>query len=339
MGRRRRKIESKQCYEVCFRAKEGLPLVAYHCINLIIGAILARAQRDNKVTICHDIWNGSHAHLILVPYDAEKFFRFLSEVQKQITEAIKRLLGIDYLNLWEGEPMVAQVLDLNAAIERLSYLYANPAQDDLVDGIEKFPGFSSWSDFEASGNVVEAEVVRKYPWIRRPSIPQLDFPILTKEQDIKVVRHLLKQNNKIHTLSRRPNWWMKSFGISTDEEAAAINQRVLERLRKREEAARTKRKKEGRAVMGVERMTSQQILKPHKPKRRERKIFCLSSVKKLRVAFIAQFKIFCKQCRECYQRARDGETLVEWPPGAFRPPIRPLYNILPSTEAGHFAYL
>ena len=78
MGQSRRRIESLQCYEVCFRARQGLPLVAYHTINMIIGAVVARAQRDQKVYLCHDIWNGSHAHLFLVARDAQMFTCFLS---------------------------------------------------------------------------------------------------------------------------------------------------------------------------------------------------------------------------------------------------------------------
>ncbi len=339
MGRMNRRIESKQCYEVCFRAKEGLPLVAYHVINLIIGAALARAQRDNKVTICHDIWNGSHAHLILLAYDAEMFKCFLSEVQKQITEAIKRLLGIDHLNLWEGRPMVAKILDLQEGIDRISYLYANPAQDDLVDTIEKFPGFSSWGDFNSASNFSRAEVSTCYPWIRRPSIPKLVCPVLSQDEDLGLVRQLKKQNKKTHKLTRRPNLWMECFGVTTVEEIADINLLVREKLKRREQLARERRKREGKTVMGVVRLSSQQILKPHKPKSRERKIFCLSSIKRLRIAFIAEYKIFCEKCRECYRRFRNGDALVEWPPGAFRPPIRPLYNMLPLPGSGNLSFL
>jgi hypothetical protein len=144
MGRNRRRIISGRPYEVCFRAKEGLPFVTNQLMNLVINCVLARKQHDNKVHICHDIWNGSHAHLLLVALDAANFFKFLGEVQKEVTEIIKRLLGINQLNLWEGTPTVIDVLDVDAAINRIAYFYANPAQDDLVSSIEKFPGVSSW---------------------------------------------------------------------------------------------------------------------------------------------------------------------------------------------------
>ena len=339
MGRTRRRIESRECYEVCFRAREGLPLVAYHLINLIIGSTVARAQRDHKVDICHDIWNGSHAHLILVARDAEMFVRFLGEIQKQITEVLKRLLGLDHLSIWEGSPLIAKVLDIEKAIDRISYLYANPAQDNLVDSIERFPGFSSWSDYKVADDTITAQCNQEYPWIRLPSIPRLESPILTESQDSYFVKLLKKLNKNSHTLTRQPNLWMQCFGVSTAPAVAEVNVRIRERLLRREQEAREKRKASGRSVMGVARLTSQPIMKPHKPKKNEKKIYCLSSINELRMSFIAEFKCFCRRCRECYECWRTGDISVEWPPGAFRPPLRPAYNILPAPSAGHFEYL
>ena len=100
MSRRRRMIKSKSCYELCFRAREGLPLVAYKVIRLIIGSAIARTQRDEKVILCHDIWNGSHPHIIVVTRDSEQCTKFYGEVQKRITDSLKRLLDLDYLDLW-----------------------------------------------------------------------------------------------------------------------------------------------------------------------------------------------------------------------------------------------
>ena len=136
MPHRRRHIVSNTCYEICFRAKETLPFVCYKLIRLIIGAAMARTQRDDKVVICHDIWNGSHAHIILVAKDAQQFVNFYGELQKRITDALKRLTGRESLSLWEGYPMVAEIGDLAAAIDRIAYIYANPAQDNLVENIK-----------------------------------------------------------------------------------------------------------------------------------------------------------------------------------------------------------
>lgn len=336
MGRRRRRIESLQCYEVCFRAREGLPLVAYHTINMIIGAVLARTQRDHKAHLCHDIWNGSHAHLFLVAQDAEMFTKFLGEVQKKLTDILKRLLGRSHMNIWEGTPMISKVLDLAEAIERISYFYANPAQDNLVDTIEKFPGFSSWNDFRncTNGDLL-SEQCQTFPWIRLPSVPKLDSPILSQEEDLHVVNKLKKENKKSHKLIRQPNLWMRSFHVTDKQRIVEVNQEILKRVTEREKAARVKRKAEGKSVMGVARLTSKEIMTPHRPKKHSRKIFCLTSINELRIAFIAEFKAFCAQCRRCYLSWRAGDFSVEWPPGAFKPPIRPAYNILPAPKVVH----
>ena len=332
MGRRRRRIESLKCYEVCFRAKEGLPFVCYHSINLIICSVVARVQRDHKVVLCHDIWNGSHSHLILMALDATQFFRFLGEVQKQITESIKRLLGISHLSIWEGTPTVALILDLDKAIDRIAYFYANPAQDNLVDVIEKFPGISSWKDFQKNTTSLTAKSSESFPWLRLPSIPKLPEPFLSQEEDLALMKALKKGNKERHELIRQPNKWMECFGIKTDQEVMAINKRIVEELRRKEQVARDIRKAEGKSVLGVARLTSQEIMKPHTPKKRSRKIFCLSSDPRLRLEFILEFNAFCDKCSECFQRWKMGDYRCVWPLGAFKPPLPPPHNIYPLVE-------
>jgi hypothetical protein len=341
MGRTRRRITSGKAYEVCFRAREGLPFVTNELMNLVINSVVARKQHDEKVNICHDIWNGSHAHMLLVALDAQNFFKFLGETQKEVTEIIKRLLGIGQLNLWEGSPSVIEVLDLEAAIDRIAYFYANPAQDNLVSKIEKYPGVSSWSDFQRVDNTVDAAHTENYPWLRLPSIPLLESPSLTHQQAIYHCHVLKKENKKQHAFVRKPNLWMKSFGITAPEEVREINSKIVERLRIREHEAEQLRKKLGKSVIGVDRLMTQPIMKAHKPKKKDRKIYCISTIKELRIRHIENFKQFCEKCRNCFEKWLIGDFNVEWPPGAFKPPIRPSYNILAASvpKLTHFEFL
>jgi len=117
-------------YEICFRARASLPLVAHKFVNFILQCVLARAQRDDKVILCHDIWNGSHPHLIVVSKDAQQLVNFYSEIQKKVTDILKRLLGLSFLHVWEGNVSVIKIGDVEAVKDRISYLYANPAQDN-----------------------------------------------------------------------------------------------------------------------------------------------------------------------------------------------------------------
>lgn len=330
MPRRRRRIKSKCCYELCFRARRGLPLVAYQLIELIIGAAIARTQKDDKVILCHDLWNGSHPHMVVVTQDSEQCTRFYGEIQKRITDSIKRLLGLKHLDLWEGTAMVAEIGNLEAAIERIAYLYANPGQDNLEECIEKFPGYSSWREFRKTQPTLDDASSSEFPWIRLPSIPEIPDRKLTPHEDRSIARSLRKSNKERHLLTRKPNAWMACFGVKTKEEISEINTRILDRVRDKEAEARAIRKKNNKQVYGAYRLRSQKILQDHTPKKKSRKIFIITSINELRMELIADFKRFCAECRECLRRWRSGDFHVEWPPGAFKPPLPPLVNLLAS---------
>lgn len=329
MPRSRRLFKSHTTYEICFRARRGLPLIAYRFIALLIKSAIARTQRDDKIVLCHDIWNGSHAHLLVVCRDAEQLKRFYEELQKRLTEYIKRLLGIQSLNLWEGRPMVAEVADLQAAKERISYFYANPAQDDLEENIDRFPGYSSWRDFLRCRESIRSETTLKIPWIRLSTIPRLRNSLVDSESDRRLVRLLVKRNDETHLLRRYPNAWMSCFGVNDDCEVVKINKEIIQLTRERENKAYARRQSTGKNIIGIKALTSQPLMKDHVPKKKSRKIFVISSSRSLRIQMIRKYRNFCKQCSSCYQEWRKGNLLIEWPLGAFRPPLPPSVNVLP----------
>ena len=203
------------------------------------------------------------------------------------------------------------------------------AQDNLEDSIEKFPGYSSWNEYREIEPRLDAETSESFPWLRLPSIPKLQSRTLSEKQDSELEQSLRDGNKKSHPLVRMPNAWMRCFGVEGPEEVAAVNERVLSCLREKEEMAREQRASEGKRVMGARLLQSQPILKEHKPKKKSRKIFVISSIKELRIRLIAEFKAFCEECRACLERWRSGDIYVVWPPGAFKPPLRPTANILP----------
>lgn len=328
MPRRRRYIEPNTCYEICFRARRSLPLVAYETMRLIIGSAIARTQRDDKVILCHDIWNGSHAHLIVVSKSPLGLVTFYGELQKRITDAIKRLLGITHLNIWEGYPMVAEICDLEAAKKRISYLYANPAQDNLVASIDHFPGYSSYKDFVGCRDRLDAKVSEEFPWIRLPSIERLSSNVLSPRQDRNIKDRLIMTNSGYHKLMRHPNAWMKCFGIDTDSEAAKINSDIIKVIFCKEQLAQQIRDKERKAIMGRQKLCSQPILKSHIPKKQGRKVFIIATVNRIRVKRIFARDLFDERCSECWVLYKAGDLSVRWPPGAFVPSLPPRNDTL-----------
>ncbi|MCI5064364.1 hypothetical protein MRY87_01420 [bacterium] len=326
MGRKRRRIEEGKTYEICFRAKSTLPLVAYGVIELIIQHSVARAQRDEKLYLCHDIWNGSHSHLFVRTKKGDQCVKFYMEVKKKITDCLKALLGLDELSIWEERPMVALVGDLEKAIERVVYLYANPAQDHLVERIEDFPGLSSFREFQEvlEEGSLEATTRQTVPRLRLSNFVRVKSRTLTPEQDLELVNGLWEENEERQELVRYPNMWMKAYGVSDEAEIVEVNREVMRRLREREAEMAEARQAEKRKVMGSKKLRQQAILKKHKPKKKERNIFYLGSCNKLRVEFLEGYERFCERCRECYEKWLKGDFTVEWPTGAFRPSLPPV---------------
>jgi hypothetical protein len=332
MGFTARYFESQKLYALTFRTLEGLPFVATRYMKLIIFGIIARAQRDAKVTLCHFLWMGNHAHMLAVFKDPEQAVNFYAEVQKKLTESLKALLGLPHLRLWEGRPVVAQIADLPAAIEQIAYLYANPARANLVDSISDYPGCSSWDIFQETivlePDRVDVKIERPALWIPYSKMSLLPSQVLKKHADIDFAERLSKEGLP-HTLELHPNAWMKCFGITCPKQVANINKEVIAGLSEKEQEHRDKRLAEGKGVLGERLLRVQSVNRAHIPKgrARRRRVFVICSDREERVRIITKIKALCDLARRYFLDARRG-IQRNWPPGMFRPPLRALASAL-----------
>jgi hypothetical protein len=333
MGYRPRYFVSNKLYALCFRTIEGLPFVATSYMKLLLLGIMARAQRDQKVVLCHFIWMGNHAHILAIFKDSDQAKNFYAEVQKKITDSLKSLLGLPHLRLWERRPVVAQVLDLPAAIQQTAYLYANPSRADLVDSISQYPGCSSWDVFQAltrtpEKNTLTTSSTIKTLWIPFSKIPLLPALSLKKHADMDFTAQLAPLGRP-HNLELHPNAWMQCFGISYPNEIATTNQKILSLIEEMEEDARKKRLLNNKSVLGERVLRVQNILRQHTPtgRRTRRRVFVICSDKAQRIAYIAKIQQLCCMARICYHDALKGVNRL-WPPGMFRPPLRALASAL-----------
>lgn len=274
------------------------------------------------------MWMGNHVHMIVVSRDAVECTRFYGEVQKQLTEAIKRLLGLKYLNLWKSNAAsVVRLAGLHSMKKRIAYLYANPAQAHLVDSVENYPGFSSWDAFKEIKSEVDDSVTRSYPWIRNPSIPKLAMLGASPKYDLKLTQQLLESNKKVsHELMLSPNAWMKTCGISEDAQVQTINNDIRILLNKYEAAARNRRRKKGLKLMKAKRLVTKQLTLKYIPQKETKRIFIYAADRDTRIYMIMAYKAFCRSCAECYKKWKLGDYSIEWPPGAFIPPAPPRAN-------------
>ena len=316
MPRTRRYIEPGRPYELILRVREGLPFRPGPLINTLLEGIMARAQRDNKVTICHYLWMSNHVHMIFIPHDPLSCVNFYQEIQKKITDTFKKLLGKRRLCLWEGDAVLAQILDVRKAVERVAYLYANPARANLVSSIENYPGASSWDAFYHKD-----EEPKEVPWLQLPTIHKLPSLSLTRKVEEKILSELKVKSVVGHGLQVKPRALIEAFGIETD-----MRESIIEVIRSKELTAERVRRETKKTVKSRALLMQECINAPHLPKKRlgENRIFVLSSCRELRTSFINAIKIFSARCMNCYQMLRKGIEKIPWPMGAFRPWAPPL---------------
>lgn len=104
-----RQFNSRSVYEVTVRTLSGLPFTSSPLMRLLLETAIARANRDQKVVICHYVWMSNHAHIMLVCNDQQGMSNFVGELKKKLTDSIKRLFGRDQLFLWERRSSIAKI--------------------------------------------------------------------------------------------------------------------------------------------------------------------------------------------------------------------------------------
>lgn len=320
-GRNRRVIFSEMVYELTLRVKEGIPFVPNRLIKLLLKSAMAQACDVTGMTICHYIWMGNHAHIILVTKDPESLTEFYGIIKKSLTDFIKRLLGLSRLNLWESTG-VHLLATAETVIDRIGYLYANPAKANLVDTIAEYPGASSYGAWRSSNGQIDFDGTESVPWVRGKYVDKLDRLIITDEMDESILKSLGKKVYYRNKLKIEPNSWMKCF--SADVEQSAIwHNKSLGRILSKEETARKLRMAENKPLLGVEALLNQEIMAPFIPRKYQRGVFVICEDKWKRIDIIHKVKSVQKLARTLYlNKFRYGQE-VRWPLGVL-PPRAPL---------------
>jgi hypothetical protein len=321
-----RRYEENHVYEICMRTKEGLPFACAEIINVLLLGIMARANRDNKVQICHFVWMANHVHILLVAGNPHDFCRYYSEVMKKVTETWKSLFGLDSLLLWEKRSSVIELITPEDVEERIAYFYQNPANANLVSTIDKYPGLSSWYFFQGFNDSVDSVYTRAVKWYQYNLLPAL-----LSEEDLtqppcasllKALDGFTKESFVLH-----PNAWMKPFGITDPDEVKATNMRIIKAVGIQQETLAAQRRSEEKSVMGVDQLKREiPTLSGWEPKKKSHRIFVICKDVSLRKEYIKEYKRFCEWCAESRKKVLAGLKDVLWPNGAFVPWFPPLLS-------------
>jgi len=291
--------------------------------NEIKLGILGRSQRDNKVDLCHFVDMNNHSHNLVVSHTAQELAKFYMEIQKKTTEAVKALVGLRHLSLWEDRSTVARVVDLEAVIDRIVYIYSNPSKAALCDSIEEYPGLSSWSAFLTCEPSVDAEITIDARWYPVSELPKLPARSLSPSQDAALYRELLESEGAHpHPVVLKPFKWLKHFGITEPLRIENIRRRIVARVRENERANCAARATAHTRCVPASVQIREPYMKPHNPKKKGRKIFIICSDREQRIEILQQYRWVFSRCKECYRKLKEG-LRVDWPPGTFIPWLPP----------------
>jgi hypothetical protein len=295
--------------------------------------ILGRTQRDSKVELSHFVDMNNHSHTLAVSNDCRRLSDFYMEVQKKTTDAVKALLGLSSLSLWEGRPMVAEIPTLDDAINRIVYIYCNPSSASLCNSIEEYPGINSWSAFLQCEPRVDAEVEIDARWYPVSEIPKLPSRSLSPKQDTSILQKLLGSEKAFsHPIFIKPFKWLEVFGIVEPKQIERIRRKIIDRVREKERANAEARRAAGKRSVPRSVLVREPYMKSHKPEKKERKIYLICGDKELRLELLERFQQIFDRCRECYRKAKEG-LRVDWPPGTFTPWFPPGFTFPVSVAA------
>ena len=324
MSRDIRVIRKETLYEIVPRARESLPLPPTETTNQLLTGILARTQRDEKVTLCNFVEMNSHAHQHVIPDDPNQHVKFYMEYQKKVTDSVRKLTKLQRLQLWERRPSVIMLAKLQDGINRTVYLFCNPAKAGLVASIDQYPGLNTWEAFKTCEPSVDAQVRIKAYWTPVSLLEPLpEGNRLSPASDREMARQIRETEGTLeYELVVKPLAWLRAYGVTDPKQIEEIRQSIVRSVYAREAEIAKERLEERKAILGAARLKQQPYLRPHTPKKKERRISVICSDDVARPQIIASHKDIKCQHRECYQALKEGRP-HEWPPGTFIPWVPP----------------
>jgi REP element-mobilizing transposase RayT len=293
--------------------EQGLMLNSNPLCTEILLTSMARAQTLHPIKIAHYLIESTHMHMIAYVDNPDDVKGFMERFKTETATRLNIVLGRKKRTIWcEGydSTMLATV---DKVIEKIAYIYSNPAKDNLEDCIENFPGLNSWNMFLAN------ESTKLCPYIRRS-----EFRALSKEEmNIKGFKkeayRLVSVAKEFQNLKLYFNDWMRGHNINSEKAKNEINLKIVEEVRKLEQKYREERKVKKKKVFGKEALNSQLIETKYLPNRSGKRTWCLCDDIPLRKQIISHIKSLVEKAKEVYEKWKCGDYSVSFPLGLYPP--------------------
>lgn len=335
--RKNRYFQRDQVYEVVSRATHGIPFAPTQSTLEIFQGIMGRTCRKDEVHVCHAVNMGNHGHYMCKPKKVKALSNFYQEINKRSTEALKVLLDLNRLRLWEDRANVAHLPEKEDAIKKVIYIYCNPAEAGLVDSIDEYTGFNTWKAFLTCPPDINACVEENVRYYFKRALKRLPANnVLDPFSDRQYLAHLKDQpvqTGRVNIVSEevlriRPFAFLEPYGITDPKEIEEIRLRIKTEVYKREATLKAERAAAGRPALGVERLQLSEFMKAHTPKEHRPKISVICENPLVRGITLIKEHDILERCRDLRKLAEAGD-LVTWPHGVFvpwRPPSDPDTN-------------
>ena len=268
MPRNVRHFIPTKCYDVCFRVEDGLPLVPTVFLNTILEGILAAAASRYYVKISIYLMMANHAHMLVVALNQSAISNFVAYFKRESAHAINNLLGRRRHTVWESTYSASLILDAHKAMERIAYIYLNPARANLVDSIDQYPGLSSWNNLSTEPFILRA---KRIPREKIPAIPEQG---LTAAEEDRLTCELLDSTEEEYNLEIDTFGWMDYFPETVDADRNVAAE-TLRKIIYREQNQLSEQR--SRPVIGAAKLCTQSMRKAHEPMKFGKKVLAMGS--------------------------------------------------------------
>jgi hypothetical protein len=305
------------------RLSEGLVFAPNRLIRRLIKGIIARAQELYPyVTISHYAFMGNHYHAIAVlEGSAEQLSAFCGYMDGELASLFNRLTGKAHHKFWSSRFDAKPILDAEAVLEKIVYIYLNPVLAYLVERAEQWEGASSLSQFLD-------EKPRFYQWISSSLVSRLPRGPLSDGFIEKTLQSFSATKRGERELKLEPSAWKKCFPESSGWRDEEIRERILSKIKTGEESIRNQRLKEGKKIIGCTRLRLQSIYQRYMSKEYKRNSLSITNDEERRKEYKQVYRSFCELFREVWRRRKQLDYSLAYPPGAFWPSFRPAASII-----------